>query len=274
MTTETTRKEQATKHIAHDYPLAKSLLASFFVVLVAGLALSWFFNFFVEHHLPLVTDDWKHVEWHGDVEVSRKPISGTQLYAYRAATVVDLPLKSVMMVFRDTPRHVDWVKDLVESEEWHKSAHHKTDNTFVETEILRHRYGHTIPGVRDREYLMRKTITTQEAADGSGRTEVTAEFISFEDDEKYPVCDGCVRGRNLGSTWTFTPVDDDKTKIVADISVDPEVPNLSPFLINIIQKRWPHVTLNKLVRVCRSNAGKDEKMTAQKILQGFFPLKH
>lgn len=263
------------KHIAHDYPLARSLFSSFLVVLALGLGLSGFFHFFVEHHLPLVSPDtWKHVEWRGDVELSRRPIAGTQLYAYRAATVVDLPLKKVMKAYRDTPNHVSWVKDLAESEEWHKSAHHKDEHTFVETEIVRQRYDIPIPGIKDREYLMQKTITTEEAEDGSGRTAVTVEIISFEDDDKYPVCDKCVRGRNLGSTWTFTPLKDDKTRIVADVAIDPAVSSISPFWVNNFQKKWPHVTMNQLVRICMNGAGKHEKMTARKILQGVFPLKH
>lgn len=249
------KKELHPKHISHDYPLFKSLTLSFLVVLFGGLFVSRMIAVFLEEHLPLessLTDqappNWKHYENDGSIELLRRPIPGTRLYAHRAVTTVALPLNDVMKVFRDTPNSSVWVKDLVETEEWHKSAH-KEENKFVEIAVVRQRFKIPVPGVEDREYIMLRTLTTEEATDGSGRTSVTADFASFEDDEEYPICGKCVRGHNYGSKWTFTPLEGDKqTRIEADIAVDPHVKKISPAFVNFVQKRWPVETLKGLVQ--------------------------
>ena len=275
-----TNKKYPTGYFAHNYPLVKFLLASFLAVLFTGLAICKGLTIFNENHWPLessskISDDWKHYEWHGNIETFRRPIAGTQLFAYRAATFVDLPLKSVMKVFRDTPNHINWTKGLIETEEWHKSAHHKDDHKrYIETEILRQRYKYPIPGIKDREYLMHKTITNNEAEDGSGRSSVTVELISVEDDEKYSVCHDCIRGHNLGSTWTFTTLKGEGgTRIVADIAINPEMLSLSPFIINNIQKKWHLVTMNRMIKICNNNAGRSEEVNMHNILQYIYPIK-
>lgn len=259
-------------HIVHDKALARSLLASFLILIVSGLAMNQLITLFVEHHLPLehATEDsassWKHLEWKDGIETLRRPIPGTQLYAHRAVTTVDVPLSVVMKTIRDTPHQSSWIKDLQEQEEFHKSAHHQDENEhYVETAIVRQKYQFAIPGVKPREFLMRRTLTTTEATDGSGRTSVEASFISFADEkQEYPVCDGCIRGHNLGSTWTFAAVEGGKkTKISADVAVDPHLKNLSQFFVNAFQKRWPHDTVHRLVMKLMADSGKHEDVLHQ-----------
>ena len=122
-----------------------------------------------------------------------------------------------------------------------------------------------IPGVKPREFLMKRTLTTTEDKDGGGRTSVEANFISFSDEkQEYPVCNGCVRAHNLGSTWTFTSVEDGKkTKIDAEIVVDPHLKSLSAFFVNAFQKRWPHDTVHRLVNKVMADSNKHEDMLHQ-----------
>mmetsp|Transcript_34779 Transcript_34779/g.76112 ORF Transcript_34779/g.76112 Transcript_34779/m.76112 type:complete len:278 (-) Transcript_34779:6-839(-) len=260
-------------HIVHDKPLIKSLLSSFIVLIISGLAISQLVALFVEHHLPLEhsteenASTWKHMEWKDGIETLRRPIAGTQLYAHKAVTTVDVPLGVVMKVIRDTPHQSEWVRDLQETEEFHKSAHHKDESHehYEETAIVRHKYKFAIPGVKPREFLMSRTLTTTEAKDGSGRTSVEASFISFADEkEEFPVCDGCVRAHNLGSTWTFTAVDGGKkTKIEAAVAVDPHLKNLSQFFVNAFQMRWPRDTVHRLVNKLMADSGKHEGVIHQ-----------
>ena len=103
-------------HVVHDKPLLKSLLSSFVLVVIVGLAINQLVNLFVEHHLPLEhstvenASTWKHLEWKDGIQTLRRPIAGTQLYAHRAVTTVDVPLGKVMKVIRDSPHQSDWIK--------------------------------------------------------------------------------------------------------------------------------------------------------------------
>lgn len=65
--------------VVHDKALARSLLTSFLVLIVSGLAMNQLITLFVEHHLPLehATEDsassWKHLEWKDGSKLSAVP---------------------------------------------------------------------------------------------------------------------------------------------------------------------------------------------------------
>jgi D-alanyl-D-alanine carboxypeptidase len=75
--------------------------------------------------------------------------------------------KSVWQMHSFVVRHafspfaqIKWVKDLKESEEYHKSgAHHHSENTQIQTTTVRTRYRSPYPGFADREFLMTKVRT-------------------------------------------------------------------------------------------------------------------
>jgi hypothetical protein len=130
------KKSKYHQHIAHDQGLLQTLVVCWLVVLIAGLALHKSLELFPDYiaaiipsfsfsHLITRKDSdpsWKHVEFHGDVELFRRPIAlvleeyarffspkATGLYAYRAVTAVDLPIEALLHVFRDTPTNVSIV---------------------------------------------------------------------------------------------------------------------------------------------------------------------
>lgn len=86
-------------------------------IVMAGLMLDWGIQFVRDHSLfpsfsssfaPITSDDgWIHLESHGDVELMYRTIVPTQgLHAHRAVVVADLPIESLLHVYRDTPNHV------------------------------------------------------------------------------------------------------------------------------------------------------------------------
>ena len=127
-----TKKSKYHKHLAHDQGLLQILIRSWLAILFVGLTLHKGFEFLPEHisslfpafsfsHLSSKDGDpsWKHAEFHGDVELFRRPIAlvleeyapyftskATGLYAYRAVTAVDVPIEALLHVFRDTPNSV------------------------------------------------------------------------------------------------------------------------------------------------------------------------
>ena len=128
-----TKKSKYHHHVAHDQGLLKTLILCWLAILLGGLALrkglelipghiASLFPTFSSSHLvssKLSDPSWKHLEYHGDVELFRRPISlvlddyspffstkATGLYAHRAVTAVDLPIEALLYVFRDTPNNV------------------------------------------------------------------------------------------------------------------------------------------------------------------------
>lgn len=123
-------------------------------------------------------------------------------------------------------------------------------------------------------------MTAIENRDGT-HSSVTYDFTSLSPTEEQstssnttPLCTGCVRGINLGSRWKFTSLDDGKkTKIEADVAVDPKTPNLSNFFINNFQKAWPHVSVHGLMKVARHHLHRDGDVQVTNTFFRLFPLK-
>jgi hypothetical protein len=131
--TATKKESKIHQHFAHDEGLLRTLTLSWLAVLIVGLALKRGLELFPNHIDSLLPSfsfsriisasysdpSWQHVEFHGDVELFRRPIAlvleeyapffstkANGLYAYRAVTAVDLPIEALLHVFRDTPNNV------------------------------------------------------------------------------------------------------------------------------------------------------------------------
>ena len=152
----------------HDLGLMNMLIGIWLGIVIAGFMLDRGFQFVRDHSLlpsfsssfaPISSDKaWTHLESHGDIELMYRTIFPTLgLHAHRAVVISDLPIESLLHVFRDTPNHIKWTKDLIESEEYRKSgAHHQSENTQIQTSTVRTRYSSPIPGFADREFLLTK----------------------------------------------------------------------------------------------------------------------
>lgn len=122
-------------------------------------------------------------------------------------------------------------------------------------------------------------MTSIENRDGT-HSAVTYEFTSLtpSEEESYSstskLCSGCTRGLNLGSKWIFTSIEDGKkTKVEAQIAVDPKTPNLSNFFINNFQKSWPHVSVHGLMKVARQHLHREGDIQVTNTFFRLFPLK-
>lgn len=204
---------------------------------------------------------------------------------------------------------IKWAKDLKESEEYQKSgAHHQSENTQIQMSTIRQRYSSPILGFADREFVMTKVCTAcwkeclhffaiqagmysnpinvgifsqkmiaTENTDGTHST-VTFEINSLDDELSestgIAICDGCVRATNLGTKWIFSSLDDGKkTKIELEMAVDPKVPKLSAFFVNLTQKKWPLVSIRGLMKEARHHLGRDDEVQVANTFFRLFPLK-
>lgn len=120
-------------------------------------------------------------------------------------------------------------------------------------------------------------MTATENSDGTHST-VVFEYTSLTDDEindaGIAVCDSCVRATNLGSKWIFTSLDDGtKTKIEAEMAVDPHMSNVSAFFVNMYLKKFPHVSIHRLMNEARHHLHRDGEVQVANTFFRLFPLK-
>lgn len=102
----------------HDLGLMNWLIGIWLGIVIAGFILDRGVQFFRDHSLfpsfstsfaPISSEDdaWIHLESHGDLDLMYRPIVPSMgLHAHRAVVVADLPIESLLHVFRNTPNHV------------------------------------------------------------------------------------------------------------------------------------------------------------------------
>lgn len=124
-------------------------------------------------------------------------------------------------------------------------------------------------------------MTAVENDDGTDSS-VTFEYISLTEDEAnstgIALCTGCVRAVSLGSKWQFTALDDEggggaKTRVELEVAADPNSPSLSPFIVNMLKKRWAYASMRGLVTASKLHLGREREVRVTNILSRMFPLK-
>ena len=140
--------------------LMNSVMLAWLVVAIIGFVLNGCLQMIQQEYGFAPSRDkegWQKLKSHGDIELMCRTIIPTQkLHAFRAVATTDVPIETMLHVFRDTPNAHLWVKGLKEEEAFHKSgAHHQSENTQIQTWIVRDRFKSPI-GFADREYLMTK----------------------------------------------------------------------------------------------------------------------
>ena len=155
----------------------------------------------------------------------------------RGVGIVDCPFSILMTTFFDISQSKKWVADLhsVEEHDYNKKTH---DGTLLQ----RYRVAGGLV-VKDREFLLRRKIKRNKR-----KGTITVSYESYEDDKRFPVCDGCVRSWSDLTQWVFTKMEGGRTKVDLQAVLDPKG-SLSPILVNLHQKSWPKTSIMALKNV-------------------------
>ena len=190
---------------------------------------------------------WEAFGTKSGVEVERKVMPGSPLFAFRGEGTFDVGIGRLVSVLKNAEITAEWV-DLM------------TEHTVIKPvgenkNLIYESYGLPWP-ISDRDYLMHEQY---------GYDEVNKVFtISYEsvEDPAKPPQDGHVRAMAFRTFWRLTMVDEDTTRIEVEVFTDPKG-SLPAWLINLIQKDWPWKTIDGLVKRARNNDVTPDAATAQ-----------
>lgn len=176
--------------------------------------------------------EWVEYSDRGDVRSYSREMPGSNVLAMRGVMTVDVPFCTLLAVYLDVDRAVNWVDMLAEIVE------HPIEGG--DDAIERHLYDMPWPAT-DREFVFRRTVAWSPSDES-----VTITYRST-DDPRHPVQESPVRAVDHGSYWRFHKVDDGHTEIEAVAMVDP-MGSLPAWLFNAVQRAWPRNSIHGLLK--------------------------
>ena len=176
---------------------------------------------------------WETVGTDDGVEVYRKELPGTDVFAFKGKGIIDATLPKVANILLDDTRAPEWAEDLIVSKvvRW---LHEPTD--YIE-------YNHVgTPFVmKDRDFVSHVVVVP----DVSKRSlDVTYNDVA---DPLAPPTD-YVRGELSGSFFRLTEIDQGKRTLLEGVVVCDPKGSVPKWIVNFFQKSWPLDTFRAIRR--------------------------
>ena len=175
----------------------------------------------------MAASDWNLKIQKDGIEVSTRPVKGSDLDEFMGTADIDASIDVVYAVFKDIPAATQWMADCKENREIRKIDEH----TSVQFSVTKAPWP-----VSDREALC---IVTEKKDEKTGK--ITFEFHETND-PPVPVGKGNVRMPEISGQWVLTPVNRDHTKVFYTVKSNPGG-SLPKSLANMKSKDIPYNTL-------------------------------
>ena len=176
---------------------------------------------------------WEVLGTTDGVEVARKSVAGSSLFAFRGEADVDIPIGVLAEVLWRDGLGVEWVDMMILSE--------RVELVNEDTKIVHQGYELPWP-ISNRDYVMEEAATF----DPVTKT-FTLQFKSVQH-ASMPVLDGYVRAKAYRTFWRLKANDTPgSTHVEVEVHTDP-MGLLPAWLINMIQKDWPSTTITNLTK--------------------------
>jgi hypothetical protein len=230
-------------------PLAAALVTTF---ALSGLA----------HADTPSAPKWEMFDEEDGIRMYRRDVPGSSIVALRGEGFVEAPIARVASVLADRKRSVEWIDRLVKT---------KVLRQISETESINWNHIKTPTPLKDRDFVFKSTITTDPA-----RKKVLFSYWSVTD-PLAPETDDYVRGSFKAGKFeltmaTRTNKDGTKTRgtiVNAEVEVDP-AGSVPTFIVNMVQKSWPHKTLTALRKqVAKPDIKDDPRVVERLTREGF-----
>ena len=175
----------------------------------------------------VAASDWKLAIQKDGIEVSTRPVAGSDFDEFMGSADIDASIDIVYAVLKDIPAATQWMSDCKENREIRKIDEH----TSVQFNVTKSPWP-----VSDREALF---IVTEKKDEKTGK--ITFEFHETND-PSVPVEKGNVRMPEISGQWILTPINPDHTKVIYTVKSNPggSVPKS---LANLKSKEIPYKTL-------------------------------
>ncbi|HYP87950.1 MAG TPA: START domain-containing protein, partial [Polyangiaceae bacterium] len=192
----------------------------------------------------------------------RRDVPGSSIVALRGEGFIAAPIARVASVLADRKRSPEWIDRLVKT---------KVLRELSDTEAINWNHIKTPSPLKDRDFVFKTTISTDPA-----KKKVTFSYHSVKD-SLAPEYDAYVRGDFQSGKFELTMAevthkDGSKTRgtlVVAEVVVDPRG-SVPTFLVNMVQKSWPHKTLTALRKqVAKPDIKDDPRVVDRLSREGF-----
>ena len=211
---------------------------------------------------PAKAPAWELFDEEDGVRCFRRDVPGSDVVALRGEGFVAAPITRVASVLADRKRSVEWIDRLVKT---------KVLREISETEAINWNHIKTPTPLKDRDFVFKTVITTDPA-----KKRVTFSYYSVTDPAA-PEYDAYVRGSFKSGKFELTMVertnkDGTKTRgtqVVAEVIVDPRG-SVPKFIVNMVQKSWPHKTLTALRKQVAKPDIKDDKRVLDRLTREGF----
>ena len=230
--------------------LAASLLTA---VALAGV---------VQADQPAAASKWEQFDEDDGIKMFRRDVAGSSIVALRGEGFVAAPITRVASVLIDRKRSVEWIDRLVKT----KLLRQVSDTESIEWDHIK-----TPSPLKDRDFVFKSSISTDPA-----KKKVIFSYYSVTD-PLAPETDDYVRGSFKGGKFeltmaTRTNKDGTKTRgtiVNAEVEVDPRG-SVPKFIVNMVQKSWPHTTLMALRKqVAKPDIKDDARVVERLTREGF-----
>ena len=188
---------------------------------------------------------WEVLGVTNGVEVARKSVPNSSLFAFRGEADVDVSLGVLAEVLWRDGMGVEWVDMMVLSE--------RVELVNEDTKIVHQGYELPWP-ISNRDYVMEESATFDPAT-----KTFTLQFKSVEH-AAMPVLDDYVRAKATRTYWRLQANDTPgSTHVEVEVHTDP-MGMLPAWLVNMIQKDWPSNTITNLTaRAKKGDIGEHPK---------------
>ena len=212
--------------------------------------------------LPTPAAKWEMFDEEDGIRCYRRDVAGSDIVALRGEGFIAAPIARVASVLADRKRATEWIDRLAKT---------KVLRELSETESINWNHIKTPTPLKDRDFVFKTTITTDPA-----KRKVFFNYHSVTDSAA-PEYDAYVRGHFHSGKFELTMAertnkDGSKTKgtiVVAEVVVDPRG-SVPKFIVNMVQKSWPHKTLAALRKQVAKPDIKDEKRVVDRLTREGF----
>jgi hypothetical protein len=175
-------------------------------------------------------DAWQKIDDSDGIAIYRRQVAGSDVIAFRGEGVIAAPLVRVASAAFDTARAPEWIDSLADA----RVVRRISDTEYVEYDHFK------MPVlIADRDFVTLNRLEYDPA-----RKSLTIRLRSTTDPAAPPT--NHVRGQLISSTFVLTPTADGKgTFVTGDVHCDPRGA-LPTWLVNMVQKDWPHSTFKAL----------------------------
>jgi hypothetical protein len=206
---------------------------------------------------PTAPPKWEKFDEEDGVRMFRRDVPGSSIVGLRGEAFVAAPIARVASVLIDRQRSTEWIDRLVKT---------KVIREISETESINWNHIKTPTPLKDRDFVFKTVLTTDPA-----NKKVRFSYYSVQD-SLAPEYDAYVRGSFQSGKFELTMAErtnPDGTKtpgtiVVAEVVVDPRG-SVPTFIVNMVQKSWPHKTLTALRKQVAKPDIKDDPRVLERL---------